>query len=272
LHREDESGCVSGAAFVPEGVWPEEYKFLFADYVFQNVYTLIEDPDNECRTCSPPVPRSRNETFYESIKLPSDGKNQAKIVDIFFGPYKDTQALYVVRFGTYDTVIRIKYTGVMNSPPVVNFEFDDSRGYDVGEAVAFDGSGSSDPEGNPLVFKWFFGDGNESNEISPTHVYENTGEYTVTLFVEDSLKQVQQLSKTVSVGDPPVVTILSPAEGDQFYVGQVLTVKGEAFHLNGTAFADSELVWEVRKHHDVSLPCVILLHCSSLAISDLSVC
>jgi PKD repeat protein len=252
LHREDEDGCVSGAAFVPSGVWPEKYKFLFADYVFHEVYTLVEDPDNECRTCSPPVSKYRNETFYKSIKYPEDGKNQAKIVDIFFGPYKDSQALYIVRFGRYDTVIRIRYTGIDNSPPLVEFEFDDSRNYDVGEEVSFDGSGSTDPEGETLVFKWFFGDGNESNEISPTHVYDEPGEYTVSLFVQDNLNQVQQLSKTISVGDPPKATIISPAEGDQFYVGQILTVVGEAFHANGTAFEDTELVWEVRKHHDVS--------------------
>jgi hypothetical protein len=252
MHREDEEGCVSGAAFVPEGVWPEQYKFLFADYVFHEAYTLIEDPENECRTCTPPVSRFKNETFYESPRNPDDNKNQAKIVDMFFGPYKDTQALYIVRFGIYDTVIRIKYTGVDNRPPIVDFEFDDSRDYDVGDKVVFDGSGSSDPEGSPLTFKWTFGDGTESNEMSPSHVYEEPGEYTVTLFVEDSSNQMQQLSKALSVGDPPIATILSPSEGDQFYVGQVITIKGEAFHQNGTVFRDSDILWEVRKHHDVS--------------------
>jgi hypothetical protein len=30
-HRENKDGCVAGSAFVPEGLWPEEYKFLFID-------------------------------------------------------------------------------------------------------------------------------------------------------------------------------------------------------------------------------------------------
>lgn len=253
LHREDEDGCVSGNAFVPEGVWPEEYKFLFGEYVFHEVYSLIENPDIECRECVPPVSRFQNVTFYESIRYPGDSKNQAKIVDIFFGPYKDTQALYIVRFGRYDTVIRVRYTGIQNEPPLVEFNFDESKNYDVGDEVSFDGSKSTDPEGNTLSFKWFFGDGNESSEMSPTHVYGAQGEYTVTLFVEDDFNQVQQMSKTVAVGDPPIATIISPAEGDQFSVGQVLTVVGEAVHANGTAFNESQLVWEVRKHHDVSI-------------------
>ncbi|KAG7354350.1 microbial collagenase precursor [Nitzschia inconspicua] len=145
---------------------------------------------------------------------------------------------------THDAV----HNGVDNVPPSVEFKFDESRNYDVGEEVAFDGSGSSDPEGNQLVFKWFFGDGHESSEMNPIHVYEETGTYTVTLFVQDNLNQVQQLSKTVYVGDPPVATILSPAEGDEFYVGQVLTLEGEAFHLNGTSFEDLELIWEDHYH------------------------
>ena len=78
LHREDEDGCVSGSAFVPDGVWPEEYKFLFGEYVFHQVYSLVEDPEAECRECTPPVPRFRNTTFYESIRYPGDGKNQAR--------------------------------------------------------------------------------------------------------------------------------------------------------------------------------------------------
>ena len=30
-HHNDKGGCVAGSVFVPEGLWPEEYKFLFID-------------------------------------------------------------------------------------------------------------------------------------------------------------------------------------------------------------------------------------------------
>ena len=30
-HREDNGGCVAGSVFVPEGIWPDEYKLLFLD-------------------------------------------------------------------------------------------------------------------------------------------------------------------------------------------------------------------------------------------------
>ncbi len=48
----------------------------------------------------------------------------------------------------------------------------------------------------------------------------------------------------------PTVKIISPSEGDQFYVGEILRLKGEAFYANGTAVDDSSLRWEVIKHHD----------------------
>lgn len=200
-HREEKDGCVAGSAFVPEGLWPEEYKFLFIDFVYYNIYTLIEDKENQCRVCTPPVPKFRNETFYHSITYPEDGKNEAKMVDMFFGPYNGTQALYIIKFGNHDTVLRIRYTGIHNEPPLVNFEFKE-RKYDVLDEVQFDGSLTVDPEGDELKFKWFFGDGAKSTEISPSHTYTVTGAYTVTLIVIDSFNQLQEKSKTIQIGTP----------------------------------------------------------------------
>ena len=51
------------------------------------------------------------------------------------------------------------------------------------------------------------------------------------------------------MASPPTVKIVTPAEGDKFYVGEILRLKGEAFYANGTAIDDSTLQWEVRKHH-----------------------
>ncbi len=55
----------------------------------------------------------------------------------------------------------------------------------VGEAVALDGSASFDPDGDPLTYRWFFGDGTTGIGASPQHVYELPGEYFVTLVVND---------------------------------------------------------------------------------------
>ncbi len=57
----------------------------------------------------------------------------------------------------------------------------------VNVSLPFDGSDCSDPdEGDSLTYTWYFGDGNNSEEISPTHIYASKGNYTVILTVIDS--------------------------------------------------------------------------------------
>lgn len=82
----------------------------------------------------PSIPRFRNETFFKTTRYPGEGKNEAKVVDMFFGPYKDTQALYIVKYGNHDTVLRIRYTGIHDEPPSVNFTVSNQK-VDVNETV-----------------------------------------------------------------------------------------------------------------------------------------
>lgn len=55
----------------------------------------------------------------------------------------------------------------------------------VSTNFAFNGSGSSDPDGNIVSYSWDFGDGATGGGANPTHSYSATGTYVATLTVTD---------------------------------------------------------------------------------------
>jgi PKD repeat protein len=56
-----------------------------------------------------------------------------------------------------------------------------------GAAATFDGSGSSDPDGDlPLAYGWSFGEGGTGSGVAPSHTYLQNGSYTVSLVVTDA--------------------------------------------------------------------------------------
>jgi len=55
----------------------------------------------------------------------------------------------------------------------------------AGLAIQFNGSGSSDPDGNNLTYAWDFGDGGTGSGVSPTHAYTFPNNYLATLTVTD---------------------------------------------------------------------------------------
>ena len=232
-------GAVTGSVFVPDGLWPSKYKFLFIDFVFGAMYNLIEDTARECRSCKPPVPGYRNETFHK----------QDAMTDMFFGPYKGTQALYIMsRTENGQKVRRIRYTGSSNRSPDANIMVQDTT-VRVGETVSFDGTGSSDPDGDALTYKWNFGDGGTSTAKSIQHAFATNGEFAVTLTVADTNGQTDQAAVKIVVGTPPTAKITSPASGAQFFVGEVLRLVGSAVDSSGKALSSSQLFWEVQRHH-----------------------
>ena len=72
----------------------------------------------------------------------------------------------------------------VNNPPIADANGPYSG--TLGSDVTFDGSGSSDPDGDALTYSWDFGDGGTGSGVNPTHSYAATGIYNVTLTVEDT--------------------------------------------------------------------------------------
>jgi PKD repeat protein len=83
----------------------------------------------------------------------------------------------------------------------------------IGEEVAFDGSGSSDADGDALTYEWNFDDGSAPvGDVTTSHTFVAPGEYDVTLSVRDAAGATAEQTMTVTVkpvveepppGDPP---------------------------------------------------------------------
>jgi parallel beta-helix repeat protein len=88
-----------------------------------------------------------------------------------------------------------------NSPPVADAGFDQT--INVGRQLLLDGSGSMDPDKDPLSYSWDFGDGDMGSGIQVSHAYTVPGLYTATLTVTDG-----QLSTSDSV----TITVIAAGE------------------------------------------------------------
>src|SRR4029079_13183058 len=84
-------------------------------------------------------------------------------------------------------------------PPVADAGADQTA--DEAAAVALDGTGSADEDGDALTYAWDFGDGSTGTGPTPIHAYADNGGYTVTLTVDDGHGGQSSDTLVVSVGE-----------------------------------------------------------------------
>jgi PKD domain/Glucose / Sorbosone dehydrogenase len=230
------SGCaaVTGGAFVPNGLWPAEYngRYLFGDYVCNKIMAL--------RKTGPGYVASDFATGVGAV------------IDLRFGPWGSSQALYYITW-TFsdqgDQIHRVAYTG--NRTPRAVVQANPTSGA-VPLTVAFNGSGSSDPDGEALTYDWNFGDGTpHATTANATHTYAAAGTYLATLKVTDSRGATDIGGVRIDAGNtPPNPAIQSPTAATRFRVGQPITLQGSATDAEDGALPNSALRWTVLLHHN----------------------
>jgi hypothetical protein len=75
-------------------------------------------------------------------------------------------------------------------------------------SVSFDGTCSSDPDGQVVSYQWDFGDGSTDTGASTQHWYSSPGYYTATLTVTDNSGLTSQQWQNISVTDPSCPTCI----------------------------------------------------------------
>jgi gliding motility-associated-like protein len=107
----------------------------------------------------------------------------------------NVQLIVTDNIGCKDTLLKQNY--IQARKPIASFSASDTA-VCIGQVVTFQNNSAP----GPLTSSWAFGDGNTSTAASPTHSYNLTGTYTVTLVVTDTVGCKDTILKTVTVSKP----------------------------------------------------------------------
>jgi PKD repeat protein len=108
---------------------------------------------------------------------------------------------------------------------------------DVPLTVAFDGSGSSDPDGAITSWSWSFGDGTAGTGATTSHVYSTAGTFTAGLTVTDDGGASSTATMPIVVSGPQTTVLVSSTTGG--------TVGGVGFADEDILSVDATGVWSM---------------------------
>lgn len=234
-------GCesITGGAFVPSGAWSSEYDgaYLFGDFVCGKIFRL-----------TPGATGGFTATEFVT------GLGQNSVTTMLFGP--DGALYYTLNFYSGGEIRKLDFLGAANRPPTASLTASPTSG-PVPLTVSFDGSASSDPDGDPLTYLWDFGDGATVQIPAATvsHTYMRGGTYTASLTVRDDDGALSAPATIrIDAGNAaPVATIVAPTADKLFRVGEEITLTGTATDPEDGTLADSALTWTVVLHHDTHI-------------------
>ena len=233
----DYSAAIIGGPQYPAsgGPYPSDYAgdVFYADYV--HGYIKRVDVNGSGQVTGQQDFATGGPTWVD-LELGPDG-------NIYFADYGDGNT------GT-GSIKKIVYTPT-NGNPVARATANPTSG-GVPLNVQFTGSGSTDPNNDPLTYDWDFGDGTaHSTAVNPAHPYTVSGTYTAVLTVRDGRGGISTASVLINAGnDAPVPTINAPVDGSHYRIGQTVQLDGSAFDPQEGDLPGSQLSWHVRLLHN----------------------
>jgi glucose/arabinose dehydrogenase len=224
-HPPSDGRSVAGGAFYEASQFPVEYRgnYFFGDYVANYIKRV--------------TPTNQVIDFLTDAETP---------VDIDVGP---DGSLYYLSYqdGSVHKVQFVTTGG--NAFPTAVASANPTSGVSP-LTVNFGGSGSSDPDGDPLTYSWNFGDNTPNGSgVSVAHTYNSTGSYSATLTVDDGRGGTDTDVVSINVGTPPVGTIINPPAGTKYDAGDTFAFSGSANDDDETLTA-SAFNWKILLHHN----------------------
>jgi glucose/arabinose dehydrogenase len=227
------SSSITGVAFHSSGTYPAAYRgaLFFTDYNRKCVWAMRPGTNGLPSTSS----------------ISTFATNTGGLIDLQAGPGGDIFGVDLAG----GRIIRFVYNGV-NNPPVAAIKSDRTYGA-LPLTVNFDGTGSSDADGEALTYVWDLdGDGqyDDSTAAKPSFTYTTRSTVTVRLRVGDPRGGTDTVDTAITAGSsPPTATITSPATGTKWAVGDEIDFTGTGTDPEDGALPGSALDWKLIMHH-----------------------
>jgi hypothetical protein len=140
--------------------------------------------------------------------------------------------------GSANTFITVG--GGVNRPPVADAG-GPYQGF-PGIPVNFDGSGSSDPDGDPLTYDWTFGDGGTGSGAQVSHIYALEGIYPVGLTVTDPSLLSGSSSTTAEISSVCEATLFQTGSDKTLRLGSGKSVWCTELEPNPSCYSVDQIV------------------------------
>jgi glucose/arabinose dehydrogenase len=240
--------AITGLAFYTGGSYPAIYDdaLFFADYARQAIFVMPKG-QNDSPTPALVAPFITDVNNPVSLKIGPNG-------DLFYADHSGT--IYRVRY----------FAG--NQPPIANLQASPTTGAPP-LTVNFNGTGSNDPDGDPLTYAWDLdGDGqyDDSSASTPSHTYTQSGSYTARLKVTDDKGAFGTASTSITAGNtPPTAFIDMPNASMRWRVGDTIAFTGHADDAEQGTLPGASLSWTIVLHH-----CYMPSDCHEHSVEELN--
>ena len=228
------TSSISGLAFYTSGSYPTALNgaLFFTDWARHCIWAMLPGATGQ------PDP-ARIITFASGLSGGAVHLESGPGGDIFYADFDGGR------------IQRIRYFP-LNQPPQARASANPTGG-PTPLLVQFDGSTSSDPDGDALTYAWDLdGDGafNDSTLVNPTYTFTTSGRHTVRLEVRDSWGAASVADVAVFADNlPPHAAITAPSAALTWKVGDLISFAGAGTDPEEGSLPPSALRFTLLLHH-----------------------